>query len=270
MLILRANLDDLEVVTGSAADIEVHLSAMQADASTPPIVQPAPNLGPLASITTATTTQILDTSGITSGHIVNVKGLSIFNNHASQACQVTVQVNDGTVVTILAGMDVNLLAGESLLLTQGGVAIHYDVNGGVYPSVGNAASQAEMEAGTATDKYVSPGVMKFHPGVCKARGKFGVTGNTIEGWNVDSPTDNGTGDITVNVTTDLSTANGTAQVTVEMTATTYAVANARTSHIRFGGQAAGTLRCDCIDGTATTQLVKDPTAWHVGIDGDFA
>lgn len=268
MLILRANTDDLEIVSGSAADLRVHLSAMQADGSTPPVVQPLPNLGPAAAISTATTTQVLDTSGLTSGHVVNVKHANIYNNHASQACVTTVQVNDGTNVAVLA--KVNLLAGESLVLTEGGVWLHYDSNGGLYPSIGAAATQADMEGASANDRHVTPLGMKWHPGVAKAWGKFNNAGSTVAGHNVDSPTDNGTGDITVNLTTDMSSASWAGVMTVEMTATTYGVANAREAHIRSGGQAAGTCRFDCIDNTATTNLIKDPTSWQFVAFGDQA
>ena len=266
MLILRANTDDLEVVTGSAADIEVHLSAMQADASTPPVVQPLPNLGPLASITTATTTQILDTSGITNGHVVNVRHANIYNNHASQASTVKVQVNDGTNVTVLA--NVNLLAGESLVLTEGGVWLHYDSNGGLYPSIGNAASQAEMEAGTATDRHVTPQGVNWHPGTAKFWLKAGVTGNILASWNVTSLTDTGTGVMAITIATVFSSVHYCVSVSIEATATTWAVANARECHLRSATLAVGTLSVDCIDNTATTCLVKDPTSWHVSAFGD--
>lgn len=39
MLILRGNTDKLQLVTASAVDIEVHVSAMQADNAAPPVVQ---------------------------------------------------------------------------------------------------------------------------------------------------------------------------------------------------------------------------------------
>lgn len=266
MLILRANTDDLRVITSAAADIECHVSAMQADNAAPPALQAIPNLGPLASITTATTTTILDTASLTNNHSINVKHINIYNNHASTACIVTIDVDDGTVNTVLA--EVNLLAGESLVFTQGGVWIHYDSNGGVYPSVGNAADQAEMEAGTATDKFVTPQGVNWHPGANKFWVKCGVTANVLASWNVTSLTDNGTGDVTVTIATDFSSVNYCVSVNVEMTATTYGVANAREAHVRSGGQAAGTLRCDCIDNTATTNLIKDPTAWHISGLGD--
>src|SRR3990167_139777 len=266
MLILRANLDDLEVVTGAAADIEVHLSAMRADASTPPVVQPAPDLGPLASITSATTTQVLDTSGMTVGHIVNVKHVNIYNNHASTSCVVTVQVNDGTLLAVLT--KVTLLAGESLILTQGGVWLHYDSNGAVYPSVGNRASQAEMEGGTATDKFVTPQGVNWHPAAAKFWVKAGVTGNILASWNVTSLGDTGTGVLAITIATDFSSVNYCANVSVEATATTWTVANARECHLRSATLAVGTLSVDCIDNTATTNLVKDPTSWHVSAFGD--
>lgn len=266
MLFLRANLDDLQVISGSAADLEVHLSAMQADNAAPPAIQAIPNLGPLASITTATTTTILDTAALTNNHTVNVKDLSIFNNHASQDCVTTVQVNDGTNTAIKS--KVNLLAGELLVLTEGGVWLHYDSNGGIYPSVGNAASQAEMEAGTATDRYVTPAGVNWHPGVAKFMVKCGVTGNVLASWNVTSLTDNGTGDVTVTIATDFSSVDWCANVNVEYTSTTLSVANCRNAEIRNAGQAAGTLRCQCVDQTATTSLVKDPVAWHISGLGD--
>jgi hypothetical protein len=110
--------------------------------------------------------------------------------------------------------------------------------------------------------------VNWHPGAAKFWVKAGVSGNVLASWNVTSLTDNGTGDITVTIATDFSSVDYCAQVAVEMTATTYAVANTRECHVRFGGQASGTLRCDCTDNTATTSLVKDPTAWHIAGLGD--
>lgn len=264
MLILRATTDLLRVITGlGGASIECHVSAIEVNSATPPVVQDLRRVN-TAAITTATTTTILDCP--TSGNRCRVMYASIRNDHASASETVEVVHSDGTNVETI--IKATLLAGESLIYNGAGTWLHYDANGALYPAVGNAATQSDMEGGTATDKYVTPNAMKWHPGVAKFWGKFGVTGNTIAGWNVDSPTDNGTGDITVNITTDFSSANWCAAVAVEMTATTYGVANTRECHVRSGGQAAGTLRCDCVDNTATTSLIKDPTAWHVAGWGD--
>lgn len=260
MLLLVATDEKLQLVTDAAADIEWMSSYVTNNAGT---ITPGGS-GPQPSITSATTTDIVGVPG--SSEQRAVAGLNIRNNHASTSCTCTVRATDGTNNVDLH--KVILLAGESLIYDECGTWTHYDSNGGAYPAIGNAATQADMEGATSTTLYVTPNAMKWHPGVNKFWGKFGVAGNTQEGYNVDSPTDNGTGDITVNITTDFSTANYCVSVSVEMTATTYAVANARTPHVRSGGQAAGTLRCDCIDGTATTQLVKDPTAWHITGWGD--
>lgn len=82
-------------------------------------------------------------------------------------------------------------------------------------------------------------------------------------FNVTSITDTGLGILTVTIGTDFSSANWCCLASAELTATTYAVANDRRTFVRFGGQAAGTVALDCIDSTATTNLPKDPTAWHV-------
>lgn len=264
MLIGSTTSDKLQLVTSAAADIEARLSAIVIDTSSPPVVQGGSFVAdPLPSITTATTTDLIVG---TASRIKRVMEATFRNNHASTACDVTVQHTDGTdTVTIIKA---TLLAGESLCYTDNGTWLHYDTNGAIYPSVGNAATQAEMEAGTATNKYVTPQGVNWHPGVSKFWVKAGVTGNVLASWNVTSLTDNGTGDITVTIATDFSSVDYCAQVSVEMTATTYAVANTREPHIRFGGQAAGTLRCDCTDNTATTSLIKDPTFWHISGLGD--
>ncbi len=261
MLLLVGTSQKIQIITSAAADIEYLASWVTNNAGT---ITPGGS-GPAASITTAATTDnVVPVPG--SGEQRNVTGLHLRNNHASNSCDVTIRATDGSNNCDL--MKATLLPGEALTLDENGNWTHYDANGGIYPSTGNAATQSDMEAGTSTTLFVTPAAMKWHPGVAKFWGLFNVSGGTVAGWNVDAPSDNGTGDITVNITTDFSSASYCAGVTVEMTATTYGVANARTAHVRFGGQAAGTLRCDCIDGTATTQLVKDPTTWHILGFGD--
>jgi hypothetical protein len=266
MLILHATTDIIRVVTGSAADVEPAVSVMETDNATPPVVQDIPNLGPLASITTATTTTIVDCT--TANRRRNVKHISLYNNHASQATTCRVEFSDGTLVSVLA--NVNLLAGEMLVLTQGGVWLHYDSNGGLYPSVGNAASRAEMEAGTATDKYVTPQDMNWHPGVCKAWGKHAVSGAVPQmtaTWNVTSVTDSGVSRVTPVIATDFSSANYSISANAEAATTTYSatttclicvIRNATPSVTQF------TLDLLEIDiGQAT-----DPAAWYWQAFGD--
>jgi len=255
----------LRLTTDATGDIEVNLSYVDKTGTGPASYSFAGVSDALASITTATTTTLLAGAASTERML---ETMSIYNNHASTAVTCTLFVDDGTHTSTIR--KVVLAAGESLDLDASGGWTHYDANGGAYVGLGPIATQAEMEAGTSLTVVVTPGRQHFHKSALKGWGLFTVAGATTAGYNVDAPTDNGTGDITVNWTTDFSGANVyEAQVTVEMTATTYAVANARSPHIRFGGQAAASCRFDCIDGTTITQLVKDPTVWHVSAAGDL-
>lgn len=263
MLVGASTSKKIQVVTSAAADIEIIFDVIAVSTANPPVVQGGSfEDDPLPSVTSATTTDVVVGAAST---IKRVMRATIRNNHASTACDITIQKVDGTDTVMMDKM--TLLAGEYAAY-NGAVWLHYDTNGGIYPSVGNAATQAEMEAGTATNKYVTPQGMNWHPGTNKCWVKCGVTANVLNSWNVTSLTDNGTGDVTVTIATDFSSVDYCANVSVEMTATTYGVANTREPHIRSGGQAAGTLRCDCTDNTATTSLIKDPTAWHISMLGD--
>jgi hypothetical protein len=131
-----------------------------------------------------------------------------------------------------------------------------------------AASQAEQEAATSTTKFVTPGRQGFNPAACKAWLKAGTTGNILASLNIASLTDSGPGVLTITIGTDFSSVDYACCVSVQATATTWAVANARECHVRSGTIAAGSVAVDCIDKTATTNLVKDPTTWHVIMFGD--
>ncbi len=69
------------------------------------------------------------------------------------------------------------------------------------------ATQAEQEAGSVTDKIVTPGRQHFHPSAAKVWVKFDLAGTMNASHNVDSISDTGTGDWTVNITTDFSSVN---------------------------------------------------------------
>lgn len=71
------------------------------------------------------------------------------------------------------------------------------------------ASQADMEAGSSTTTFVSPGKVQYHPSAAKAWALFNtVTTTTLtKSYNVTSLTDNGTGDTTVTFTTAFSSAD---------------------------------------------------------------
>jgi hypothetical protein len=74
-----------------------------------------------------------------------------------------------------------------------------------------AATQAEMEAGSSTTAYVTPGRTQFHPGVAKSWVSYDYSTGTptvMGSYNISSLGDDGTGHIQVNYDTDLSAAHG--------------------------------------------------------------
>lgn len=273
MLVLKANTDQLVLVTSAAADIDVHVSAMRVDASTPPVVQPIPDLGPvIPSITTAVATRILDTSGMTSGHSVNVKDVNVRNNHASTSCDVTLQVEDTSSSPTDYGtlFKCTLLAGECLKLTQGGVYIHYDANGGVYPSVGNAALQSDMEAGTSTSLYVTPQGVNWHPGVAKAWAKAIVSAGVpqmTKTWNITSLTDSAVNRVTPVIATDFSSSDYAVCYGIECNTTTYsATTTGLITTLRNATQTVTQFTIDSLE--IDIGQTTDPAAWHFVCFGD--
>lgn len=259
MLILASTSDIVRVVTDATADIEPHASWVDNAAGT--ITVSRTNT---ASITTATTTTVVASPGASTQR--NVKHLSLRNNHASTTCNVTVEHFDGTTAETL--MKVALLAGEALVLDQTGKWSHYDANGGVYPDRGNVATQAEMEGATSTTTVVTPGRQHFHPGHPKVWCKCGVTGNVLASYNMTSVTDTGAGRATFNIATDFSSVDYAWLATVERTSTTLTVTNLKFCNIRNATQAAGSIEVEVYDGTATTAVQEDPTAYHVTGLGD--
>jgi len=261
-MILDGANDKLQLVTDvGTIDVEVQVSWVENNAGVM-----TPGGDPMASITSATTTDIVAVPGVSKQRAVTF--ISARNNHASTTVIVTVQETDGTNTVTL--MKATLLAGEALVMDEVGCWTHYDVNGGPYPALGNIASQAEMEAGTSNTVVVTPGRLGFHPAAAKFWCNASIAGTATASYNVTSIGDTGTGIMTVTIATDFSSASYCVLVAVEAPATTWAVANTRECHIRNATIAAGTVAVDCIDNTATTSLIKDPQTWHVVGYGDQA
>lgn len=258
MLLLTSTSDKLQVVTDASADIEVHASWMDLASG---VVTPGRTN--TASITTATTTDIVGSPGASTYR--NVKHLNLRNNHASTACNVTVEHTDGTTVETL--MKVALLAGETLALDDRGTWVHFDTNGGNYPAVLPAASQAEQEAGTSLVKTVTPGTQHYHPSAAKFWCKCLVNGTTAVSYNVSSLTDGGAGRMTVNIGTNFSSADYVYSVSIEnLDASIDAAIDGQIPMLGLAGQAAGTLAL--INKNETGTAAADPTRWSVIGFGD--
>lgn len=266
MLLLTSASDLLQVITDAAGDIEPHASWVDNVSGTI-----TPGRTNTTNITTATTTTVV--AGPGSGQR-NVKHLSMHNNHASQAVLVRLVHTDGTTTEEL--MHATLLAGENLTLDETGKWTHYDTNGASYPVMYPFATQAEMETPASLVKTVSPGNMKWHPGVAKAIMHTTGTATPVADANCTygcTLTDTGVGQLTVNFSTSFSAAGAyLVQVTVEIISTTLTqAANVMQGYMRFGGQAsAASCQVNCCDGTATTAVIRDPISWHICAFGDHA
>jgi len=263
-MFLNATTDLLRINVATASDIEVHVAYGSADDGAPPTVSDFDSVV-FASITGTGNTTIL--TGV-ANDILKVIGVSAFNNHASQSTVVYFDYFDTTNAVKLAGSQCTLLAGESLLMLANGRWVHYDSNGAEYPSVGNVASQAEQEAGTATDKYTSPGRQQFHPSAVKFWVDTTPGNANNASYNVTSVSDTAAGITVITIATDFSSANWCPQATCESTSDTMTVTNLKFVRIGLGDVAAGTVSVEVHDGTATTAVLEDPTSWFVCGFGD--
>lgn len=264
MLALGPSTSDLvRVVTGTTgADIEPSISYVTYSNATPPVVQLVDG-EPLPSITTNTNTNLL--TGASSTYTV-IKGINLANR-GSTTTSVSVEHLDASDTVQL--IYCTLLQNESLVYTESGLWLHYDANGAVYPSTGNAASQAEMEAGTATDKYVTPQSVNWHPGATKCWGKAVGAGTSLTvNWNITSVSDTGTGRLGVNIATDFSSAHYSVVASLERSVTALTATGVEDHAIRNASPAAGSFEIESYDQTAITFVAQDPTSYFWQCCGD--
>lgn len=249
MLLLTSTADLVRVITGAAADIEVHASWMDNAAGTI-----TPGRTNTASITTATTTTVVGSPAASTQR--NLKHLNIRNNHASTSCNVDVDHTDGTTAEEL--IRATLLAGETLVLDQEGRWTHYDVNGAPYGAI-VAATQADMEAGTSLVTTVTPGRQHQHPSAGKFWVKAGLTGNILASYNVTSLTDTGVGALTITIATDFSSADWCCVATIGLASTTVA------QSCTYDSMAAGTV---ILRSVVEAGSAADPVTWSCAGFGD--
>jgi hypothetical protein len=113
MLLLTSPADQLQIVTSAASTIHVHATWVDTNTSTGVITPGRTN----TTISTAATTSVAGSPA--AGVQRNVKTLHIRNNHATIACDVTVQLTDGTVTSQLYKRSL-LSAGALQYTDQGG------------------------------------------------------------------------------------------------------------------------------------------------------
>lgn len=267
-----ANGDALEMVLTGTADIDWAIDYIDVDTTSQEPENPA-FVGDTDN-TAATHTLV---SGA-SGKIRNLKRGNWHNRHASTGNTLTIQRNPGTGTTTQL-FHVTLAAGEVLVLDDRGMFSVYDVNGAIKVGASAAtdtvagliaiATQAEQEAGSVTNKAVTPGRQHFHPSTAKFWLKAGTTGNNLASYNVASLTDTGTGVLTITIGTDFSSSDYCVQVAISnLDATIDATTDKQTCMIANASQAAGSVQVLCSNETATS--ASDPQFWFVNGFGDHA
>lgn len=90
-----------------------------------------------------------------------------------------------------------------------GLLIVFEYSSATPTTGSSAAIQSEMEAASATNVFVSPGMQKYHPGSAKAWVRYYTSGGAVTNvasYNVSGLTYNGPGDVTVNFLTAFSSA----------------------------------------------------------------
>jgi hypothetical protein len=127
-----------------------------------------------------------------------------------------------------------------------------------------------MEAGTATDRFVTPQGVNWHPGVVKAWAKHAVSGGVPQmtvSWNVTSVTDSGACRAAPVIATDFSSANYAILYGFECNTTTYSATTvALIQTVRNGTQAAGGFTMDLLE--IDIGQTTDPASWHWAALGD--
>ena len=132
------------------------------------------------------------------------------------------------------------------------------------------ASTAEMKAFVATERIVTPAQMFNHPGMPKAWAKItgGATPTMVASYGFASLSRPALGRLLCTLTTPMTSANYVVIASGEKSATGLSEAGARHFGVRFSTQTASNFEVECYDGTATTNVAIDATAWHIVVWGD--
>lgn len=267
MINLPLTTDKFQVVTDStAAAVTIDVTCAYIDKDTTSVTGGmTPGQQNTAVVTSTTGSTTTDTVAAPAANTCrNIKFLS-HRNTSTISANITPQMNrNGTLSTYTK---VTLLTDEMYALNGDGTWFHYDTNGGIYGAGQTFAQPSDMVTATSTALVVSPGNQKYHPAHPKVFVSCGVAADIQQSYGVSSLTDTGTGIVTVNLSTNFAATTYCALVSVEATATTWAIANARECHVRNASRAVGSVAFDCIDNTTTTNLVKDPTTWHIVMFG---
>lgn len=230
--------------------------------------------GNFVDVASATTAEI----GAAASRNVRITGTTAITGLGTVAAGTTRHVrfadaltltHNGTSLILPGGANITTAANDTATFVSLGsgnwLCIAYQKASGLAVSGASSASQAEMEAGSATDKTVTPGRQQFHKSAVKAHVVFAMDGTTEgDALNVSSVTDNGTGRFTVNFTTAFSAATYTAMAIADLGA-----ASNSSILIFIGSRAVGSCAVRTQDGS-NADSEGNVTKIHFLAMGDFA
>jgi len=127
--------------------------------------------------------------------------------------------------------------------------------------LGQAASQAQMEAASSTTQFATAGNTNWHPGVAKAWVKCDDAGSISASHNITSVTDTATGRATVNIATDFSSGHYSVVASVDRAANKCYAGIDNGS----GSLAAGVFEIQCAQDATT---LVDPLLYFAVAFGD--
>lgn len=180
-------------------------------------------LVPANTNTGATTLNITSPSGGSALGAKNVyaNGAACVGGELVQSVPAIVEY-DGTQFNILGFFGFSSLTSETSVATGDSVPL-YDTSESGYNRAtvenlvaGGAASQAEMESASATNRVVTPGRQTYHPGMAKAWVNFSISGGVVTvdaSHNVTGVARNGAGDYTITWSITMSSADYCVQAT---------------------------------------------------------
>jgi hypothetical protein len=191
-----------------------------------------------------------------------VNYIDVTNSATGNSPSMVAAGSDTNISLALAakGSGVVKISGLSYPTADGTSGQFLTTNGsGVLSFASSTATQAEMEAGTATGTYVTPALVNFAPGSAKGYIVLDTAAANQDSLNVSSVVDNGTGDYTINWDTDFSSANYAVSAGIQCTNDTV---------IKVITMAAGSTRYETFDASSGAATETGVTLSYIVVLGD--
>jgi hypothetical protein len=209
-------------------------------------------------------------------------GLALLDDAAASNQRTTLGLGDAVTLSLASQAQAEAGLSNTTLMTPLRTAEAIAALGG--GGGGTAATQAEMETGTSTAVFSTPGRQHYHKGHPKCAAKVTVSAGTPTlqsgpSYNITSITDSGEGRLTITIATDFSSAHWVCNASIEAQGSAGPAGFIYIVLIDTAGQAAGSVVLECwqllCDGAPSAAVepevdIADPVSWHMIGIGDQA